>query len=48
MSFPMANLSFNLCVHYNSVIVSQWTCMLDIMQYHLDSAGISHVRIDGK
>ena len=23
------------------------TSMLDIMQYHLDLAGISHVRIDG-
>lgn len=35
--------TFVLC----SVIVSQWTGMLNIMQYHLDLAGISHVRIDG-
>ena len=35
--------------HYlSSLIVSQWTSFLDIMQYHLDRAGIAHARIDGK
>lgn len=37
-----------VCVSILSIIVSQWISMLDIMQYHLDVAGISHARIDGR
>ncbi len=44
----VTTVSLLLFISYCSLIISQWTTMLDIMQHHLAMAGISYTRIDGK
>lgn len=34
--------------HCNSVLVSQWTSFLDIIEKHVRKAGFTFVRIDGR
>ena len=40
----LTHLSLIVC----SVVVSQWTSMLDIVEYHLTREGVTFGRIDGR